>query len=234
MASTKRSSARLKVLFIGNSFTARNDLPGLIARLAAARGKKLQHRLISAGGASLRAHWNAGAALKAINDGHYDAVVLQEQSTLPVKKAKRMHENVRLFDDAIKATGARTVLYMTWARQHAPNSQQAITDAFNSIGRELGAIVAPVGVVWQSFLRKEDAIVLYDRDGSHPTLAGSYLAACVLFGVLFEESPVGISEQLAGLSEKDVILLQKAAWRAVTDAGTRRSYDSPGSRRQPR
>jgi hypothetical protein len=29
--------------------------------------------------------------------------VLQEQSTLPVKNVKRMHENVRLFDEATKA-----------------------------------------------------------------------------------------------------------------------------------
>ena len=69
MATRVRGSASLKVLFFGNSFTARNDLPGLIARLAAARGKTLEHRLISAGGASLRTHWNAGEALKAIQSG---------------------------------------------------------------------------------------------------------------------------------------------------------------------
>ena len=103
--------APLKVLFIGNSFTARNNLPDLIAQLAAARGKTIQHRLISTGGASLRKHWNAGEALKAIIEGHYDYVVLQEQSTQPIKNAKRMHENVRLFDDAIKVAGAKTVLY---------------------------------------------------------------------------------------------------------------------------
>ena len=66
------------MLFIGNSFTARNDLPGLIANLAAAKGKGMQHRLVSAGGASLRTHWNAGEALKQIQDGRYDRVVLQE------------------------------------------------------------------------------------------------------------------------------------------------------------
>jgi hypothetical protein len=87
----------LNVLFIGNSFTARNDVPGLIAKQAAAKGKELRHRLISAGGASLRAHWNAGEALKAIQTGGYDDVVLQEQSTLPVKNARRMHESVGLF-----------------------------------------------------------------------------------------------------------------------------------------
>ena len=82
MSTRVRGSASLKVLFIGNSFTARNDLPRLAAQLAAARGKAIQHRLISAGGASLRQHWNHGEALQAIQEGHYDHVVLQEQSTL--------------------------------------------------------------------------------------------------------------------------------------------------------
>ena len=76
MAKRIRGSAPLNVLFIGNSFTARNDLPGLVATLAAAQGKALTHRLISAGGASLRTHWNAGEALTAIREGGYDAVVL--------------------------------------------------------------------------------------------------------------------------------------------------------------
>jgi hypothetical protein len=213
MAKGTRSDAPLKVLFIGNSFTARNNLPGLIAQLAATQGKSMEHRLISAGGASLRMHWNAGQALKAIKEVHYDHVVLQEQSTLPVKNAQRMHENVRLFDEAIKNAGAKMVLYMTWARQHAPETQEAIADAYTSIGRELGATVVPVGLAWQSFLRKHDQPILHDKDQSHPTLAGSYLAACVFLGVLFGESPVGIDAEVTGLTAKDRALLQKIAWQ---------------------
>lgn len=203
----------LNVLFIGNSFTARNDVPGLIAKLAAAKGHELRHRLIQAGGASLRAHWNAGEAAKAIRTGGFDFVVLQEQSTLPVKNAARMHENVRLFDEAIAAAGSKTALYMTWARRHAPESQAAITDAYDSIGKELEATVAPVGTVWERFLAKHEQLVLHDRDASHPAPAGSYLAACVFFTVLFRESPVGAAIGLAGLCEADESLLQKFAWR---------------------
>ena len=203
----------LNVLFIGNSFTARNDLPGLIAGLAAARGRRMEHRLISAGGASLRTHWNAGHAREAIRGGRYDAVVLQEQSTLPVKNATRMHENVRLFDEAIRAAGAKTVLYMTWARQHAPETQKAITDAYTAIGRESGATVVPVGNAWQHFLRRHDEPLLYDKDGSHPSPAGSYLAACVFLAVLFRANPVGIDDEAAGLSPEDRAPLQSAAWQ---------------------
>jgi hypothetical protein len=213
MATGKRGTAPPKVLFIGNSFTQRNNLPDLIAKLAATRGKEMQHRLISAGGASLRRHWNAGHALTAINDGHYDHVVLQEQSTLPIKNALRMHESVRLFDGAIRGAGATTVLYMTWARLLAPESQKAITDAYISIGRELAATVVPVGVVWQIFLRRHDQPVLHDRDRSHPSLAGSYLAACVFLAAMLKEDPTGIAGEIPGLSEQERLQLQKAAWR---------------------
>jgi hypothetical protein len=145
--------------------------------------------------------------------GRYSHVVLQEQSTLPVKNAARMAENVRLFDPAIKEAGAKTVLYMTWARQHTPESQKLITDAYQSIGDELGAIVVPVGLAWESFLAKHGQPVLHDRDQSHPTLAGSYLAACVFLTVLLKANPVGVESGPAGLEEPDRKLLQRAAWK---------------------
>lgn len=212
MAKTKRTSP-IKMLFIGNSFTQRNNVPGLLAELAAARDITIEYELISVGGASLRTHWNAGKATAAIESGGYDYVVLQEQSTLPIKNATRMHENVRLFDEAIKQAGCKTVLYLTWARKNAPDSQQAITDAYQSIGKELKAIVVPVGLAWEKFLTKHETPVLHDRDASHPTLAGSYLAACVFLTVLFKENPVGVEAGPVALSEADRKTLQTAAWK---------------------
>jgi hypothetical protein len=201
----------LKVLFIGNSFTARNNLPGLVAQIAAAAGAKLDHQLISVGGASLRTHWNKGDALKAIQQGGFDFVVLQEQSTLPIKNAQRMHENVRLFDRAIKAAGARTVLYLTWSRQHEPEAQDKINDAYQTIAREISALVIPAGIAWQTFMRSHKTPVLHDRDKSHPTLAGSYLAACTAFATLFQCSPEKLAVDIEGLTVQDMKLLQKTA-----------------------
>jgi hypothetical protein len=214
MAKRKPTGGSIKVLFIGNSFTARNDVPGLIARLAEARGKTVEHRLISTGGASLRTHWNAGVAIAAIQNGKFDLVVLQEQSTLPIKNAVRMYENIRLFDEAIQAAGSRTVLYMTWARRHAPESQEALTNAYNHIGSELNALVVPVGLAWQRVLALADHPVLHDKDDSHPTLAGSFLAACVFFGRLFEEDPTKIELAIPGLDGSKIRLLEEAALMA--------------------
>ena len=198
------------MLFVGNSFTARNDLPKLIAQLAAERGITVEPTLLSMGGASLRMHWNKGQALKAIQNGNYDYVVLQEQSTLPVKNAARMRENVLLFDEAIKAAGARTVLYMTWARKHSPDHQQLITDAYESIGREIGAVVVPVGSIWWRFMSRHESPALHDKDQSHPTLAGTYLAACAFVVTLIGKSPQEVEYVPTGLSDADAQSLQKA------------------------
>jgi len=201
----------MNVLFIGNSFTARNNLPGLVARLAEAAGDHLDHQLISRGGASLRMHLNKGDALAAIARTRFDYVVLQEQSTLPIKSAARMHESVREFDDAIRKSGAKTALYMTWARAHAPQTQSAITDAYTTIARELNANLIPAGLAWQNFLARHDRPILHDKDKSHPTLAGSYLAACVVFGALFKRSPKTLTVTIEGLDPKEATLLQAAA-----------------------
>jgi len=207
----------MRILFVGNSFTARNNVPGLVAQLAQSRGKQLQHRLISAGGASLRMHWNKGDAQKAIQQTRYDYVVLQEQSTLPLKNPLRMHENIRLFDQAIKASGAKTALYLTWARQNAPETQKAITNAYMVISEELGATIVPVGVAWQNFIRKHSRPALHDTDKSHPTLAGSYLAACVFFAVLFHENSVGAASAMKGMTQTEAEQLQKTAWATVKE-----------------
>ena len=100
----------------------------------------------------------------------------------------------------------------------AAESQTTITEAYTAIAKELGAMVVPVGVAWQTFLRRHAHPVLHDRDDSHPTPAGSYLAACVFFAVMFRESPVGIEADPAGLGSTDRARLQRTAWQQCRTA----------------
>jgi hypothetical protein len=112
-------------------------------------------------------------------------------------------------------------LYLTWARRNAPGAQAAITEAYSSIARETGAVLAPVGVAWEWFLREHDRPILHDKDNSHPSMAGSYLAACVLFGVLFGESPAGVQSGVKGLDEQEIRLLQATAAGVVEASGAK-------------
>jgi hypothetical protein len=214
------SSTPIHILFIGNSYTSYYKLPSLVVKIAASSHdrKQVETDMITAGGASLRQHWNKGEALEAIRQRSWNYVVLQEQSTLPIKSPKRFHDSARLFHEEIMKQGAQTVFYLTWARQHAPETQASLTEAYTNIAKELQALVAPVGVAWQTALRENPVLVLHEEDGSHPTPAGSYLAACVFYATLFNDSPVGLAvpENLK-LIEADATILQRVAWQTVQD-----------------
>ena len=205
---------RVRMLFIGNSFTTKNDLPTLLSAIAqAGKGITIESKVISAGGASLRRHWNAGAATT-ITSEQWDHVVFQEQTTLPVKNSNRFHENVRKFVPAMKESGAKMVLFMTWARKKEPENQTLLTDSYNQIGKELEASVVPVGTAWQKLLAKHDKPVLHAEDGSHPTVAGSYLAACTFYATLFGGDPTKIETDLGDLTDEERKLLQRGAMTA--------------------
>jgi len=184
-----------RLLFIGNSYTSRNQLPRLLSDLAAAaeHPTRVEFDLIFAGGASLKRHWNAGIAQQRLANQSWNYVVLQEQSTLPVKNPGRYHENVRLFAPEIARRGAKTALYLTWSRQKAPETQDRITRAVEEIAAEIGAVVVPVGPAWHAAMARHIDIALYTEDGSHPTAAGSYLAACIFLVRLFGRAPRGFS-----------------------------------------
>ena len=199
------------MLFIGNSFTTRNDLPGLLSAISeAGKGITIESKVISAGGASLRRHWNAGAG-DTVKAGKWDYVVFQEQSTLPIKNGKRFHENVREFVPARKESGATMVLFMTWARKHEPENQKVLTDSYNMIGKELTATVVPAGSAWKRLLEKHDTPALHADDGSHPTLAGSYLAACTFYAMLFDGDLVNLEPKIGTLTDEERKLLQRVA-----------------------
>jgi len=205
-----------RILFIGNSFTRRNDLPGMIARLAEAGKPKriVETEEIIANGMALKTHWAHGEARAAIGRGKWDFVVLQEQSTLPLKNRSKMHEYVRLFVDEIRSFRAKPVLYMTWARVSTWDRQDELADAFLTIGKELDVLVAPVGQAWKEAFRRVPGITLHDKDGSHPNPLGTYLGACVFYATLFGGNPVGlpVDRGVKGFDDsKKVETLQKIA-----------------------
>jgi len=208
-----------RVLFIGNSYTSRNNLPRLVADLAAAAdpARHVEFALVFAGGASIRRHWNAGRARELLQSQIWDYVVLQEQSTLPLKNRQRYHDNVRLFAGLIAEHRAQVLLYLTWSRRAAPQTQDAITQAVYDIAQEINARVVPVGPAWGRALDDMPGLGLYTSDGSHPTPEGSFLAACMFHVVLFDAEPRG--DAVADALKLDSSIsrrLQDIAWSCRT------------------
>jgi hypothetical protein len=199
---TNRKKA-LRVLLVGNSYTKFNLLHMLLAKVAdGASGPRLHVDVEARGGYSLRMHLKSRTALIKIKNGHYSHVVLQGHSLSAVDHPDELAEDAERFNAAIAASGSRTVLYETWARK--PNTSlyrkhsfvrtfddmvRRIDTTYLGIARRLHVELAPVGGAFVRAFRSEPGVQLWGSDGSHPTLAGSYLAACVLYGAITGRDP---------------------------------------------
>lgn len=236
-ASTGSGKQTLRVLFIGNSYTYFNNLPALLSALSVSdpAAAQIETEMVAHSGATLRQHWEQGDALAELKKDHWDFVVLQEQSTQPIIDPETMYRYCRLFDAEIKRAGARTVFFLTWARQNRPETQAGLNEAYSKIARELGGLLAPVGIAWQRVRKLNSNLLLYMRDQSHPNAGGSYLAACVLYSVIVGHTPSRLAGTLIGkpvtgqgvvgsqpvelvkLSDEQAQTLQKIAWETISD-----------------
>lgn len=55
------------------------------------------------------------------------------------------------------------------------------------------AILSPVGVVWKYLRQNHPSIELYQTDESHPSVAGTYAAACTFYATIFRKDPTLIT-----------------------------------------
>lgn len=213
----------MKVLFVGNSYTFFNRLPEAIAAMAALRGRTLEPLTYLRGGASLQTHWcdNIGqdadrglfctepdpdrvGGLDALLARKPDVTVLQGQSMDTITQPESFYHHAALLAERIRQAGCgHLVFYLTWAREAEPEQQMIITGAYRKAASELAAGLAPVGQAWADVRRQDPDVRLHQADGSHPTPAGSYLAACVLTEVLTGESCLALPARLEGVTDED-------------------------------
>lgn len=111
------------MFFIGNSYTAQNNLPQLISEIAGSTGDYLNYQSYTPGGSTLQDHANDNAVLNTINQGNWDYVVLQEQSQIPAFSTSFVQTEFFPFAtqlaNNIKSRNAcgNPVFYMTWGRK---------------------------------------------------------------------------------------------------------------------
>jgi hypothetical protein len=124
-------------------------------------------------------------------------------------------EYARLFDQEIQDVSAQTVFFMTWPYERLDwVSLDEIVAAHRQVEAELGAKVAPVGVAMADALAERPDLAMLAPDAEHESLAGTYLAAAVIYATIFDRSPEGLPFHHA-LSADDAAFLQRIAWKTV-------------------
>jgi hypothetical protein len=90
--------------------------------------------------------------------------------------------------------------------------QDVLTAAYvKAARRSPNSILSCVGEAFRSSLRLHPEIALHQSDASHPTIAGTYLAAATFYIALTGKSVAPQSELPAGLSATDAAALREVA-----------------------
>lgn len=207
------------ILFIGNSYTyfnggIQNHLFSFIEETIPELD--MYSSAIANGGATLQSHYLNTNTISTIESGHWDYIVLQEQSTRPIEETELFYQYAELIDEIIIDSGAETMFFMTWARENNPSMIEGLANAYNTIGQELNAKVCPVGRAWELAIDVDSSIELYSNDGSHPNAKGTYLSVCMFYSCLFGESPIGIEFiNDNSISDESKDFLQLIAWETI-------------------
>jgi hypothetical protein len=210
-----------RVLFIGNSLTEANGLPAMVETLSRqGGGTPISTASVVFGGFSLEDHWNQGTAQRRIAERGWSIVVLQQgPSSLPDSQVALREWTVR-FDTVIRASGARTALYMVWPESNRRDAFDAVSQSYAHAAEAVAGMLLPVGEAWRAAWRRDPDVPLYGPDGFHPTPAATYLAALVIYQQITGRSPVGLPAWTE-MSADRALLLQEAAQEANAQFGRR-------------
>jgi hypothetical protein len=182
----------LRVLFVGNSLTAANDLPAFVATLARVRGQReIEYKTIAPGGTNLEDHWNAGEVPAELATGKWDVVVMQQgPSALPESQTNLIEWATRLADHA-RLYGVRPALLTVWPEHERRYATAAVIASYANAAKAAHAELYPAGVAWQAAWRRKPSLPLYGPDGFHPSALGTYLTALVVLAGLTGDEPSG-------------------------------------------
>ncbi len=215
------TNAPAKVLFVGNSFTyynnsLHNHYLALMKAAAVETDKPLRVRSKTISGGRLPEH-EAGLQYIVASE-NWDVVVMQGHSLGPISEstAGAFEKAAERYAGFIRETGAQPVFFMTWAYTGKPAMTAELDRAYSSIGASLDADVVPVGLAFARVTESRPDIALRIADARHPTLEGTYLAACTFFATLTGSSPEGNS-YTATLDSDVANYLQRVAWETVTE-----------------
>jgi hypothetical protein len=206
------------VLFIGNSLTYVNDLPGTLAGLAAASGDTIRVAQVAFPDFALVDHLVDGTAMRWIGVDGWQYVVLQQGPSSVQVNRDSLIMMTKVFDASIRAVGAKTALYSVWPELVNFSTFQRAIESYQLAAQAVNGVYLPVAAAWLAAWQRDSTLQLYSSDGLHPSELGTYLAALVIYERLTAKDARLLPAQamvaghaLTGVPESTVRLLQNVA-----------------------
>jgi hypothetical protein len=205
----------LRILFIGNSLTLTNDLPAVLEAFARAQGVTIETRTVAFADHSLEDHWNRPEARRAIVEGGWDYVVLQQGPSALRESRRLLRDYTARFGTVIREAGARPALFMVWPASGRLNDFPRVLDSYRLAAQDVDGVLLPAGEAWRRMWERDRTTPLYSRDGFHPSGLGTYLASLVMYQQFTGRSVVGLPSPFSSFDPVLVRALQEAAAEAI-------------------
>ena len=234
------SGDTVKVLFIGNSLTGYNNMPGLLEQLAITSQKSIFIDKFIWYGMSLEEISERPQISDKLSQHNWDYVVLQggchnaaypETHHIIISFAdyRPLLPTLRKLRDMVleNCADTRVVYFLPWAFKDGITWVPGYSDTYfdmqekileNSLkfADSLNLMIAPVGWAFYQVIRQRSDIELFNPDWSHASLEGSYLAACVFYSTFFEQKVE--NSYKGGVSDKIAAYFQSVASSTVLDS----------------
>lgn len=197
----------VKILFIGNSQTYYNNMPLMVKGLAQADNIDCQVKSITGSNYRLSQFATTGNAynteiLHTLASDKWDYVILQEQRVNLMENIESTKKAITTLKEKIDASGAKIILFAPQGdsngRDFRVNGtsiyydnntlQYYMNKYYYSLAGVFDCPIAPSGLNFSRCMNEYPDITLYNSDTVHPSIAGSYLAACTIYQTIFEKS----------------------------------------------
>ena len=227
----------MNILFVGNSHTFFNDMPRTFARLWEAQtGESVKPVMLCHGGQGFTYHVRELFEVRFdLLFGGFDYAVFQQKAHPFAGSEEEFEAGKKLAELADKG-GVKPVFALTWAEKAHPENQEKMNDFHRRLCGETGALLSPVGLIWQRVLARDPEFPLYFADGEHASVYGDYLIAVTHCRLLsgrsvldlpsvgcdfFDPEKQGIreGETLTALEEEKCRVIRQAAEEVFAEIG---------------
>ncbi len=196
----------MKILFIGNSYTHYNGMPELFEKLAKSKRIKIDVSMNAKSNHTFKMHCQRPEMFEAIRSQKWDYVVVQGFSR------ELMHEKevidtaslpyFKQIIDSVYTNHSCTnvLLFLTWGYKNGfvngtdtmsyEDMSDRVQRGYEYLSELFNVSIVPIGQVWKSFRKNNPNVDIYQEDGQHPNLIGSYLIASGFYSSIFKSSPV--------------------------------------------
>jgi hypothetical protein len=194
-----------KILFVGNSFTAANDLQAIVKKFYETDHSPCITMAYAPGGITVgdvsmgtAAHMYNPLVFDLIRNTEWDFMVLQDNqgrfaldsAVFPPTTASKVIEGHLKIRDSLHYYHpcAKMVWFSGWGLKGLDSGKywiDSITVNYRVMNDLAKDVIAPIGPAWRNLVKNNPFISdLWDADGAHPSAKGSYLTAAVIYSTL--------------------------------------------------